>query len=111
MTIKLPLILAAAGIALASTSANADDRPPAAAKGQSFWAGVNWDDDDDERRRHGTMPLPNANALKSAGVVRVTEVERDDGRIEVEGYDRHGRELNVRMDARGQRVLTVRRDD
>lgn len=110
MKFKLSLILAT-GVALVSTAAIAGDRPPAAAQGQPFWAGVEWDDDDDNRRRHGAMPLPNADALKRAGMVRVTEVERDDGRIEVEGYDARGQELKIRMDARGQRVLSVRRDD
>ena len=111
MTFRLALILAAAGLAVASTAALANSPAPAGANGQPFWAGVEWDDDDDDRRRLGAMPLPNAELLKRAGIVRVKEVERDDGRIEVEGVDRNGRELKVYMDARGQRVLNVRRDD
>lgn len=112
MSIKLPLILsAAAGLAFTATAALADGYQPAAAKGQTYWAGTEWDDDDDDRRRYGAMPVPNANALKRVGLVKIKEVERDDGYIEVEGYNARGEEVEVRMDARGQRVLSVDRDD
>lgn len=110
MTIKLPLLIATAGMALAWAPAMADSPPPAATHGNAYWAGVDWDDDDD-RRRQAAMPIPNASALKRAGMVRVKEVERDDGLIEVEGFDSKGRELEVRLDARAQHVLSVRHDD
>ena len=103
---------AAAGIAGGAAVAVAAQSPaPAAAKGVAYWHGVHWDDDDDHGIRTPTpLPLPNAAALKRAGMVRVTEVERDDGYLEIEGYDANGYELDIRMDARGQRVLSVHRD-
>lgn len=114
MKIKLPLIaLAAAGV-VATSAAAAVAHPvaaPSGAQGQAYWANVQWDDDHDDRARLGAMPLPDAAALKRAGMVRVVEVERDDGFIEVEGYDAKGRELDIRMDAKGTRVLSVERDN
>lgn len=83
---------------------------PAGARSQPFFANVHWDDDFDDRRRYGPMPVPNADALRRAGIVHLVEVERDDGRIEAEGFDAQGREIKVIMDRRGQRVLSVRRD-
>ncbi|WP_077147942.1 PepSY domain-containing protein [Sphingopyxis sp. KK2] len=111
MKYKLPLILLAA-TGIIATSATVAARPaPAEAKGQAYWSETRWDDDDDDRRHFGAMPVPNADALRQAGMVRVQEVDRDDGRIEVEGYDARGRELEIRMDARGQRILSIDRDD
>lgn len=117
MKFKLPLAAlaiagAAAGIAGGAAVAVAAHSPaPAAARGVPYWEGVHWDDDDDHGIRARTpLPLPNAAALKRAGMVRVTEVERDDGYLEIEGYDAKGYELDIRMDARGQRVLSVHRD-
>lgn len=43
-------------------------------------------------------------------MVRVTEIERDDGGWEIEGRDHRGRELQVTIDRRG-RVVNVDRDD
>lgn len=109
---KLPLILLAATGIVATSAAVAARPAPAEARGQAYWSETYWDDDDDDdRRRRGPMPVPNAEVLKRAGMVRVVEVERDDGRIEVEGYDAAGRELEIRMDARGQRILSIDRDD
>lgn len=103
-----------APIAAASTPAVAAvAAAPVAAASQSrndFYAYADWDDDDDDRRRYGRMPRPDMGALRAVGVVRVTEVERDDGRIEVEGRDARGREIDVLMDAQGRRVIDVRRD-
>ena len=101
--------IAGVGAGIAATAAFAEPAP-AAAKGQSFFANVHWDDDFDDRRRYGPMPVPNADAIKRAGIVDVVEIERDDGRIEVEGFDARGRKIELRMDRRGQRVLSVRRD-
>lgn len=111
MKLKLPLILLTATGAIVTSAVVAAQPAPAEARGQAYWAETRWDDDHDDRRRHGPMPVPNVGVLKKAGMVRVVEVERDDGRIEVEGYDASGRELEIRMDAKGQRVLSVRRDD
>lgn len=110
MKFKLPLIVLLATGATA-TAVIASDLAPAGAQGQPFWANVHWDDDDDELRRLGPMPLPSEQALKAAGVVRVVEVERDDGQLEIEGYDADGRELDIKMDATGQQVLSVKHDD
>ena len=111
MKYKLPLILLAATGVVATSAVVAARPAPAEAQGQAYWSDTRWDDDDDDRRVRGAMPVPNAEALKRAGMVRVVEVERDDGRIEVEGYDATGRELDIYMDATGQRVLRVERDD
>ena len=114
MNIKLPLIMTAAigTIATAGTvAALTTDRAPAGAQDDRYWAGVDWDHDDDDYRRGGALPLPDARALKRAGMVSVHEVERDDGSIEVEGRDARGRELNVRMDQTGKRVLSKRLED
>lgn len=111
MKLKLPFILLAATGAIAASAVVAAQPAPAEARGQAYWADTQWDDDDDDRRNAGPMPVPNAQVLKRAGMVRVVEVERDDGKIEVEGYDARGRELDITMDARGQRVLSIDRDD
>lgn len=110
------LLIAAVG-ATTATAAIASGAVPAAAQGQAFWAETHWDDDDDDDHQPGTtriqrasMPVPNAEALRQAGMVRVLEVERDDGRIEVEGFDAKGREIEIQMDAAGQRILRIERD-
>jgi hypothetical protein len=100
--------IAAAGIGAATVALAGP--APAGAKDQPFFANVHWDDDFDDRRRYGPMPMPDIDAIKRAGIVHVVEVERDDGRIEVEGFDAQGREIKVIMDRQGQRVLSVRRD-
>lgn len=86
--------------------------PPVVANSNrdDFYGHADWDDDDDDRRRYGRMTRPDMGSLRAVGIVRVTEVERDDGRIEVEGRDARGREIDVLMDAQGRRVLDVRRD-
>ena len=123
----LPLaVLAAAAIAGVATAA--PNAAPIAATGAAApvesatialqtregpFAYTDWDDDDDDRRRYGPMPRPDIRALNRAGIVRVTDVERDDGRLEIEGYDAQGRKMEARMDIRGQRVLSawLDRDD
>lgn len=102
-------IVAAGSTAVAATVAFAEPAP-AAARSQPFFANVHWDDDFEDRRRYGPMPVPNADAIRKAGIVDLVEIERDDGCIEVEGYDAQGRKIELRMDRRGQRVLSVRRD-
>ncbi len=111
MKFKLPIaLLAFAGVA--ATSAAVIAHPgPAGAQGDAFWANARWDDDDDHRQSAGSMPVPDADVVRQAGIVRVTEVERDDGHLEIEGYDATGRELEIRMDVEGRRVLSVRHDD
>ncbi len=111
MKLRLPLIVLATTGAIATSAVVAASPPPPEARGVAYWAGTHWDDDDDDRRNRGPMPVPNAEVLKRAGMVRVVEVERDDGLIEVEGYDARGRELEIKMDARGQRILSIDRDD
>lgn len=81
-----------------------------------IYAATHWDDDDDDDRLAGQrkispMLVPDAAAVRNAGMVRVAEVERDDGRIEIEGYDAKGREIELVMDAGGKRVLSVRREN
>ncbi|MGE8942108.1 PepSY domain-containing protein [Leptospira interrogans] len=47
---------------------------------------------------------------KQQGLVTVEEVERDDGKWEVEGKDISGREIEVDIDARSGQVVKVERD-
>jgi len=109
MKTALPLALVlAAGIgaaAFAQPTTPAPAKPPG-----GMWDNVHWEDDD---RRAGPMPKLNSEALRRAGIVKVREVERDDDRIEVEGWDAQGREVDVKLDRTGQRVLSskVDRDD
>lgn len=84
--------------------------PPVAQSRDDAFAYADWDDDDDDRRRYGPMPRLDIRALNRAGIVHVTDVERDDGRLEIEGYDAQGRQMEARMDVRGQRVLGAWRD-
>lgn len=46
---------------------------------------------------------------RSVGLVRVTEVECDDGEWEVEGHDASGREIEVEIDSRTGRIKEVDR--
>jgi uncharacterized membrane protein YkoI len=47
---------------------------------------------------------------RSVGLVRVEEIECDDGRWEIEGTDRRGREIEVEVSARTGRILEIDRD-
>lgn len=98
--------------AAVSAQAPAAAAPPVVASPgrDDVYAHTDWDDDDDDGRRYGRMPRPDMGSLRAVGIVRVTEVERDDGRIEVEGRDARGREIDVLMDVQGRRVLDVRHD-
>lgn len=107
--------VATAAPAPAATSVGAATTPSATSVAATqnrddAFAHTDWDDDDDDRRRYGPMPRPDIRALNRAGIVRVTDVEREDGRLEVEGYDAQGRKMEARMDVQGQRVLGAWRD-
>lgn len=101
---------AAAASAVTAPAAPASPPPAALQSREGPFAYTDWDDDDDDRRRYGPMPRPDIRALNRAGIVHVTDVERDDGRLEIEGYDAQGRKMEARMDIRGQRVLGAWRD-
>ena len=47
---------------------------------------------------------------KQQGMVKVDEVDRDDGKWEVEGKDASGREIEVDIDANSGSVIKVKRD-
>jgi hypothetical protein len=49
--------------------------------------------------------------IRRAGMVRVKEIEFDDGLIEVEGFDAQGREIKLYMDRDGKKILSKRVDD
>ncbi len=108
--------LTATGIALASPALAAHQarsgeapRPAASqARADDFWAYARFEQDYDDDRRYGALPRPSRQALSRIGVVMVLDVEWDDGRIEVEGVDARGREVDVVMDRTGQRVLRHR---
>jgi uncharacterized membrane protein YkoI len=85
-------LLAACGLACAALSA-----APARA-------------DDNECRG----PISRAQAIdiaRSAGLVRVEEVDCDDDEWEVEGRDQRGREMEVEISARTGQILEVEYDD
>jgi hypothetical protein len=44
------------------------------------------------------------------GIVKIEEVELDDGMWEVEGYDANGREIEMKVDASGN-IVKLERDD
>lgn len=67
----------------------------------------------DDDRKQTRMQVSREQAIRIAqgyGMVRVTDVERDDGGWEIEGRDHRGRKLEVKIDRRG-RVVEVDRDD
>jgi Tfp pilus assembly protein FimT len=69
--------------------------------------------DGDDDRRAAKSAVSREQAVRIArgyGMVRVTDIEQDDGGWEVEGRDHRGRELEVKIDRRG-RVTSVERDD
>ena len=47
---------------------------------------------------------------KQQGIVTVEEVDRDNGKWEVEGKDISGKEIEVDIDARSGQVIKVERD-
>ena len=108
-------LIAVLGIG-AGSAAFADAKPAASqSKLDSIFASAHWDDDDDDDilkpgRKASPMPVPDADAIRRAGIVRVTEVERDDGQIRVEGFDAQGRKLELFMGRDGKRVLNSRVD-
>lgn len=68
---------------------------------------------DDDNDRGASSRISEAQAVRIArgyGMVRVTEVERDDGGWEIEGRDRRGREVKVTINRLG-RVTKVERGD
>lgn len=68
------------------------------------------DDDDDRHIRSRVSEAQAVRIARGYGMVRVTEVERDDGGWEIEGRDRRGREVKVTINRLG-RVTKVERGD
>lgn len=69
--------------------------------------------DDDDRRRAGGARISEAQAIRIArgyGMVRIQEIEREDGGWEIDGRDHRGRQLEVKINRRG-RVTSVERGD
>ncbi len=69
--------------------------------------------DDDWRRASYGRGVTQGEAVAIArryGIVRIDEVEREDGGWEVEGRDRRGREIEIEINSRG-RVTHVEYDD
>ncbi|MBJ7498297.1 MAG: PepSY domain-containing protein [Sphingopyxis sp.] len=111
---NIPFMILALACGAAATVAIAAAPAPEGAANDPFWSQVHWDDDDNDdfRQRAATpMPVPDTDAVRRAGMTVVHEVERDDGLIEVEGLDADGRELDIKMDAQGLRVISIRHDD
>lgn len=62
-------------------------------------------------RKTKSAPNVDEEVIRRAGVLRVKEIEFDDGLIEVEGYDAQGREIKLYMDRDGKKILSKRVDD
>jgi len=45
------------------------------------------------------------------GIVKIEEVELDDGMWEVEGYDTNGHEIEMKVDAASGQIIKFERDD
>jgi uncharacterized membrane protein YkoI len=45
------------------------------------------------------------------GIVKIEEVELDDGMWEVEGYDTNGHEIEMKVDAANGQIIKFERDD
>ena len=45
------------------------------------------------------------------GIVKIEEVELDDGTWEVEGYDANGHEIEMKVDAASGNIIKLERDD
>lgn len=53
-----------------------------------------------------TVTMEEAVAIaRDAGLVRIIEAERDDGRWEIEGCDREGREVEIEIDGETGEIL------
>ena len=48
--------------------------------------------------------------MDTAGIIRVTKVEREDGQIQAGGFNAQGRKLELLMSYDGKRVLNSRVD-
>jgi hypothetical protein len=109
MRAKLSMALMTAALLFNGTAQAAPIGTPAAAAKISYFADALWNDSDAHRHimARGEMPVPDAATLQRAGMVRVREVERDQGRIAVEGNDQLGRPMNVTMDVHARYVLAV----
>ncbi len=66
---------------------------------------------DDDRCRGAVSAEDAIRIARTAGLVRVEEVDCDDRKWEVEGRDARGREIEVEISARTGRILDVDRDD
>lgn len=66
---------------------------------------------DDDRCRGPVSAEDAIRIARTAGLVRVEEVDCDDRKWEVEGRDARGREIEVEISARTGRILDVDRDD
>jgi hypothetical protein len=66
--------------------------------------------DDDRWNGRGISRAEAVWVARSYGLVRVEEVEHDDGGWEIEGRDRRGREIEIEINRTG-RVTEVDRDD
>lgn len=59
----------------------------------------------------GVISIERAGAIAARyGIVTIDEIELDDGKWEIEGRDRAGRERELEIDARTGRVIRFERD-
>lgn len=64
----------------------------------------------DDRRRSSISQAEAIRIARGYGMVRILEVERDDGGWEIEGRDHRGRKLEITINREG-RVTSVERGD
>ena len=111
--ITIMAAIAAAAIGAVSLTVAGSSVASASGRDDSKSSSRSWDDDGRQYSQHrkASLPVPNAEVVRRAGIVQVKEIERDDGRLEVEGYDAQGREIKLYMDRNGKNVISIRRDD
>ena len=60
----------------------------------------------------GPVSIEDVHAMAfNKGIVKINEVELDDGLWEVEGYDANGHEIEMKVDAASGNIVKIERDD
>lgn len=95
MTVLAAALVAIGGTALAQQPLPAPGDLPAAGQQQPAQGGVTAEQALEIARKHG--------------LVHLKEIERDDGKWEVEGTDAEGREIEIEVDLRTGEVVDIER--
>lgn len=89
-------------------------RPAIALVAAAFFAAAAYADDAAHRTASPPLAVTQEQAIataKAQGMVRVEDIELDDGKWEVEGRTESGREIEVDVSARTGEVLRIDYDD